>query len=329
MNESNKTYTYIHSSLYSMSNPTFIQKRINALHEIDCKVVSLLDSMSTLLQTYTLPKTDDVNSKIKEQFTVQTNDIYGIISTVAIDLRKEVRIMDENIGVYDKNDDGVMILPISVDQKNSTLGEKKLRHEMKQLSRILKDVTEEEEEEEADSSDEEEVKKVEEEEKKGDDKMDEDTESKTEEIKEEDVNKEENKKENEEEVKKDSVDEKEKEESLEEGSVDEKKEEEENKIDSVEAPMDIDVVTGDITEQEVKKEEEAKENDPATELEQNGAPEEVKEESNDKIEVSEEPVIQTELIDPLGEVDDLFGDADDITMGDVKADDDDDIDMLF
>ncbi|CAH2353768.1 putative mediator of RNA polymerase II transcription subunit 11 [[Candida] railenensis] len=118
---------------------TFIQERLNSLHEIDCKIVSLLDSMSTIFQTYTTPKSSDALSQneLREQFELQTKSIYNLVSTVAIDLRKEVKVMDDNIGVYDKNEDGVMILPISVDQKNSTLGDKKMKYELSQMDKII------------------------------------------------------------------------------------------------------------------------------------------------------------------------------------------------
>jgi mediator of RNA polymerase II transcription subunit 11 len=45
--------------------------------------------------------------------------------------------MDENIGVYNKNKDNVMILPISVDQKNTKLGALKLNRQLSQLDLLL------------------------------------------------------------------------------------------------------------------------------------------------------------------------------------------------
>ena len=48
--------------------------------------------------------------------------------------------MDDNIGAYDKNDDNVMILPISnVDQKNTKLGRKRLNLELAELKRLISD----------------------------------------------------------------------------------------------------------------------------------------------------------------------------------------------
>ncbi|KAK6458446.1 mediator complex protein-domain-containing protein [Scheffersomyces xylosifermentans] len=114
---------------------TFIQERLDSLYEIDCKIVSLLDNLSTLFQTYSTSKNE--RRDVKEPFAQQTEDIYSTLSKVAIDLRKEVKIMDDNIGVYDKNKDGVMILPISVDQKNTKLGRKKLNEELSELDGLV------------------------------------------------------------------------------------------------------------------------------------------------------------------------------------------------
>lgn len=125
-------------SIDETTNDSFVQERLNSLYEIDCKIVSLLDNMSTLFQTYSVPKTNENDlSETKKQFTDQTKAIYNNISKIAIGLRKEVKIMDDNIGVYDKNKDGIMILPISVDQKNTTLGEKKLTSEIEELGAVV------------------------------------------------------------------------------------------------------------------------------------------------------------------------------------------------
>ncbi|EGW30119.1 uncharacterized protein SPAPADRAFT_144451 [Spathaspora passalidarum NRRL Y-27907] len=120
-------------SLEDEKADTFIQERLDALYDIDCKVVSLLDNLSSLFQTYSTESMDN----IKSSFPQQTSQIYDILSKVAIDLRKEVKIMDDNIGVYDKNKDGVMILPISVEQKNTQLGVKRLNMEVKELDKLL------------------------------------------------------------------------------------------------------------------------------------------------------------------------------------------------
>lgn len=110
-----------------MTEKSFIDQRLDSLYEIDCKIVSLLDSISGVFESYSN------GSDAKDQFSNQSETIYKLLSEVAITLRKEVKIMDDNIGVYDKNDDKVMILPISVDQKNTKLGEKKLQQILNEM----------------------------------------------------------------------------------------------------------------------------------------------------------------------------------------------------
>lgn len=120
------------SSLDNDKTENFIQERLDSLHEIDCKVVTLLDQFSSIFQSF--------YTKSKEDFSQQTSDIYSTLSKVAVDLRKEIKIMDDNIGAYDKNDDNVMILPISnVDQKNTKLGRKRLNLELAELKRLISD----------------------------------------------------------------------------------------------------------------------------------------------------------------------------------------------
>ncbi|KAI5958139.1 MED11 [Candida margitis] len=109
----------------------YIQERLDALSDIDFKIVSLLENFSSFFETY--------SNKNKDQFTSGTKQIFDTLSKVAIDLRKEVKHMDDNIGVYDKNKDGIMILPINVDQKNGELGKLKLNSELKELAALLHD----------------------------------------------------------------------------------------------------------------------------------------------------------------------------------------------
>lgn len=114
----------------------FILKRLESLYEIDKNIVNLLDRVGSLFDTYIEPSRQsqvDIN-KTKDVFVEESRHVYDLLSSLAINLRKEVKIMDDNIGVYDKNDDLIMILPINVDQKNTTLGERKLAEELKKLN---------------------------------------------------------------------------------------------------------------------------------------------------------------------------------------------------
>lgn len=126
---------------------TYIQERLDSLHDIDNRIVTFLDHLSVIFGTF-LENPED-KTKQKEQFEEKVNQVYEQLSKVAIDLRKEVKVMDDNTGVYDKNSDGVMILPITVDQKNTTLGRKKMKEQLRELTRLVGEpeiIPEEEEE---------------------------------------------------------------------------------------------------------------------------------------------------------------------------------------
>ncbi|QRG39802.1 hypothetical protein FDK38_004257 [Candidozyma auris] len=118
----------------------FIQTRLDSLHEIDNNIVKLLDGIGSIFDTYIEPSKQDVQdlATTKEKFINGTKRIYSLLGSIAIGLRKEVKIMDENIGVYDKNDENVMILPISIDQKHTSLGRDRLEKEVKNMQEIVK-----------------------------------------------------------------------------------------------------------------------------------------------------------------------------------------------
>lgn len=110
---------------------TYIQERLDSLLEIDTKIVEMLGKFSTLFSHYTASDRDAV--------VEDTEAIYSLLGTIAIDLRKEVKAMDDNIGVYD-NRDHVMILPIPVDQKNTVLGADKLQAQLEELNKLEPEV---------------------------------------------------------------------------------------------------------------------------------------------------------------------------------------------
>lgn len=116
---------------------TFIEERLESLHNIDLAVVTLLNKASELFESQASPDADTTIDDKKELFSRQTTSIFETLSNVAKELRTEVKIMDDNIGVYTRNKDGVMILPIAVDQKNTRLGSAKLQEEIDEMTRLL------------------------------------------------------------------------------------------------------------------------------------------------------------------------------------------------
>lgn len=114
----------------------FIETRLDALADIDNNVIQLLESIGSVLHTYSEPSRQNNNAtEMKETFENGVRDVYSLLSSVAISLRNEIKVMDDNIGVFDRNEDLVMILPISVEQKNTTLGIRKQKQEFEKLKK--------------------------------------------------------------------------------------------------------------------------------------------------------------------------------------------------
>lgn len=122
-------------------NHSFIQSRLEALDAIDSNIVNLLDNLGDLFTTYIEPNTHEAVElhTTKEQFIEKTRNVYSLLGSIAVGLRKEVKIMDENIGVFDKNDERVMILPISVERNHTTLGSAKLKQEIAKMDHEVPD----------------------------------------------------------------------------------------------------------------------------------------------------------------------------------------------
>lgn len=114
--------------------PDFIQQRLDALHDIDERIVAVVDSMGEVFDTYMEPSRSEQNLQpTRERFQEHVRATYRSLSALAIGLRREVKLMDENIGFYDRNSDHVMILPIAVEQRNTALGAAKLEAELAKL----------------------------------------------------------------------------------------------------------------------------------------------------------------------------------------------------
>ncbi|CAI5760168.1 unnamed protein product [Candida verbasci] len=106
-----------------------IQERLDSLAEIDNNISILLNEFSNCFQSYAGQEKDNFEENVKL--------IYGTLSKIAIDLRKEVRFMDNNIGQF--NDENLMILPIIMDHKNPILGTLKLNDEIRNLNDLIND----------------------------------------------------------------------------------------------------------------------------------------------------------------------------------------------
>lgn len=118
-----------------MTDDQFIQERLEKLNLIDRNIVCALDHMSELFEICSRQSVSNEGNgpATKECFSAKLENVYTALSETAIALRGEVKHADENTGTFKKNIEHVMILPISVEKKNTALGTKKLSSELNYL----------------------------------------------------------------------------------------------------------------------------------------------------------------------------------------------------
>ncbi|GEQ72711.1 hypothetical protein JCM33374_g6398 [Metschnikowia sp. JCM 33374] len=118
-----------------MSTEGIIAQRLEALNKIDENIVNILESLGCIFDTYIAPieeESSDV-TKTRGQFGDDVRKFYKSLSNIAIGLRKEVKLMDDNTGTFQLNKDSVMILPVNVERKNTSLGDDKLEAELRNV----------------------------------------------------------------------------------------------------------------------------------------------------------------------------------------------------
>ncbi|ODV93991.1 hypothetical protein PACTADRAFT_35732 [Pachysolen tannophilus NRRL Y-2460] len=154
-------------STSQQKNLKYVEERLESLHEIDTKIVSLLDNLSNAILE--LKKGKELNSEtltrenddVKTQFKENVCKFYSNLSDSSIGLRKEVKLLDNKISNNNGNgssrigsigtgakqednkdglgDDGdeVTILPININKKAVWMGEWKLNQEVAILRELL------------------------------------------------------------------------------------------------------------------------------------------------------------------------------------------------
>ncbi|KAH3673322.1 hypothetical protein WICMUC_003782 [Wickerhamomyces mucosus] len=119
--------------------PLFIQERLQALHQIDNKLVSILShSSSALTNLIQLKKSSSDKSKqdeFKSEFRTDIENFYQDLQFSSVNLKKEIQILDSRIGETDSKD--ITILPISINKKATFSGEEKLKSELDTLQKLL------------------------------------------------------------------------------------------------------------------------------------------------------------------------------------------------
>lgn len=121
-----------------MSDLKFIHERLDNLYEVDTKLVSSLDNLSSILSTLHRGKTKGNDDELEKEFVENVRLFYTNLSKVSIELRKEIRCLDDKISNNQGSGEGSFsILPININKKAVWTGDHKLKQEIEVLDRLL------------------------------------------------------------------------------------------------------------------------------------------------------------------------------------------------
>ncbi|CDK29591.1 unnamed protein product [Kuraishia capsulata CBS 1993] len=127
------------------SDIRYIQERLDSLYEIDTKIVTLLDNMSSAISNLHEGKKMISQSKeesleeVKKQFKENCGNVYENLSSAVIGLRREIKLLDHRTNANVVSDKEVRILPVNINKKAVWVGEWKLNQEVENLEAMLEE----------------------------------------------------------------------------------------------------------------------------------------------------------------------------------------------
>ena len=107
--------------------PVYVQERLESLSEIDTKLCNLLKVASQVLFTFSELKQG--NHDLKPQFEQHVRDFYSDLEGATTNLRREIKLLDENIGTR--------LLPINVNKKATGQDDDKMSEQVSLLRDVL------------------------------------------------------------------------------------------------------------------------------------------------------------------------------------------------
>ncbi|SCV00447.1 LAMI_0G05116g1_1 [Lachancea mirantina] len=111
-----------------MPQPEYINERLEALNDIDKELVIILSNASQVIGTLAGLKSG--NEAMKPQFESHVKAFYSSLERASVDLRREIKHLDDNIGTR--------LLPINLDKKATGQDDEKLQEQLELLERELK-----------------------------------------------------------------------------------------------------------------------------------------------------------------------------------------------
>ncbi|QPG74664.1 hypothetical protein FOA43_001996 [Brettanomyces nanus] len=119
---------------------SYIQKRLDSLHEIDKRIISFLDNMSEAVKDLQLAKQTNDNKKLTE-FNKSVGYCFDDLSYTAIHLRREIKFLSDRMNSKADTDDFTM-LPVQINKKATWVNGAKMRQEIKEMNKTLSDIKE-------------------------------------------------------------------------------------------------------------------------------------------------------------------------------------------
>ena len=107
--------------------PVYVQERLESLSEIDTKLCNLLKVASQVVFTFSELKQG--NHDLKPQFEQHVRDFYSDLEGATTNLRREIKLLDENIGTR--------LLPINVNKKATEQDDDKMSEQVSLLRDVL------------------------------------------------------------------------------------------------------------------------------------------------------------------------------------------------
>ncbi len=118
-------------------NTSYIQERLESLHEIDTRIVSFLGNMSKAISALQVAKQTGEKSQI-ESFKESTGKCYEDLSFTATHFRREIKLLADAMKNNGRND-GFIMLPAQIDKKASWVNGSKTREELSELDKLIKE----------------------------------------------------------------------------------------------------------------------------------------------------------------------------------------------
>lgn len=114
---------------------SYVQERLESLHEIDTRIVSFLGNMSKAISALQLAKQTGEKDQI-ELFKKNTGKCYEDLSYTATHFRREIKFLSDAMKNNGRND-GFIMLPAQIDKKASWVNGSKIKEELNELNKLV------------------------------------------------------------------------------------------------------------------------------------------------------------------------------------------------